>query len=223
MEERDAMPTQKAIVKTLIDRHGRTFSRELGIDLGKNTPSPVFRWLCFSMLASARISADIAMAGAKALAKQGWTTADKMADSTWRARTDTLNHAGYARYDESTSRMLGDTATMLLDEYGGDLRQLRERAARDPKQERKLLKQCKGIGDTGASIFLREVQASWDELYPFADKMALKAAGHLGLGDDGKTLARRVDREEYPRFVAALIRTALARDYDEVLADASRS
>jgi endonuclease III len=223
MEERDAMPTKKAIVKALMDRHGRTFSRELGVDLGKNTPSPLFRWLCFSMLASARINSDIAMAAAKALAQAGWTTADKMADSTWRERTDTLNHAGYARYDESTSRMLGDTVAMLLDEYGGDLRQLRERAARDPKQERKLLKQCKGVGDTGASIFMREVQASWAELYPFADKMALKAAGRLDLGDDARALARRVERKEYPRFVAALIRTALARDYDDVIADASRS
>lgn len=52
-----------------------------------------------------------------------------MAEATWRQRTDVLNRAGYARYDESTSRMLGDTAQLLLDRYRGDLRKLREEAA----------------------------------------------------------------------------------------------
>lgn len=210
------MPAQKDIVASLIDRHGRTYAEELGIDLGKNTPSPLFQWLCFSLLASARISGDIAMAAAKALFNQGWTTVNKLADSTWRERTDTLNHAGYARYDESTSRMLGDTAETLLAEYDGDLRKLRKRAEHDPDVERQLLKECKGIGDVGADIFMREAQAPWDELYPFADKVALRAARRLNLGKDARALARHVERDDFPRLVAALIRTDLAGDYDAI-------
>ncbi len=75
--------------------------------------------------------------------------------------------------------MLGDTAQFLLEKYDGDLRKLRAEAGRDPKIERKLLKECKGIGDTGVDIFFREAQSAWGELRPFADKKALKAAGKL--------------------------------------------
>jgi hypothetical protein len=73
--------------------------------------------------------------------------------------------------------MLGDTARVLLDRYAGDLRTLREEAGGRPEQERALLKQFKGIGDVGADIFLREVQAVWDEVRPFVDRRARAGAG----------------------------------------------
>jgi hypothetical protein len=113
--------------------------------------------------------------------------------------------------------MLGDTAQMLLDQYGGDLRKLREAAERDASHERKLLKQCKGLGDVGVSIFFREVQLAWDELYPFADDRALRTAERLGLEGDAKALAKRLPKQEFPRLVAALIRVGLAKDVDAVL------
>lgn len=212
---------RKPLVSALLDRHGRTFASELQVDIGRNTPSPLFRLLCFALLASTRISADIAMKAARALADQGWTTAQKMAAATWRERTDILNRAGYARYDESTSRMLGDTAELVLDRYKGDLRKLREHAGCEPRAERRLLKECKGIGDVGADIFMREAQAAWDEIYPFADRLALKASRRLELGDDAETLARQVERADYPRLVAALVRTQLTHDYRGVLATVS--
>ena len=212
-----ARPSRKRILATLLERHGETYAAELGVDLGKGTPSVLFRWLCASILLSARISAGIAMQAARALADQGWTTAEKMAAAAWEQRTRTLNDAGYARYDESTSRMLGDTAAMLLERYRGDLRRLRREADRDPARERSLLKQCKGLGDVGVSIFSREVQLAWGELYPFADKRALDAAERLGLGKDAQALAKQVPRQEFPRLVAALIRAGLARDIEAVL------
>ncbi len=212
-----AKPSKDRIVEALLERHGRTYAAELGIDLDRGTPSPLFRWLCASILLSARIGSRIAMAAAKALAEQGWTTAEKMAAASWEDRTRTLNQAGYARYDESTSRMLGDTASMLLQRYGGDLRKLREEAGRAPERERTLLKECKGLGEVGADIFCREAQLAWDELYPFADRRALEAARHLGLEDDAAGLAKRVPKKEFPRLVAALVRTGLAKDRDGVL------
>jgi hypothetical protein len=212
-----AGPSRKRIIDALLERHGKTYAAELGIDLGKGTPSALFRWLCASILLSARISGDLALQAAGALSAKGWRTADKMAAATWEQRTRTLNQAGYARYDESTSRMLGDTAQMLLDRYGGDLRKLREAAERDPAQERKLLKQCKGLGDVGVSIFFREAQLAWDELYPFADERALRTAERLGLEGDAKALAKGVPKQEFPRLVAALIRVGLAKDVDAVL------
>jgi hypothetical protein len=215
-----AGPSRKRIIDALLARHGKTYAAELGIDLGKGTPSALFRWLCASILLSARISGDLAIQAARALSAEGWRTADKMAKATWEQRTRTLNQAGYARYDESTSRMLGDTSKMLLDRYGGDLRKLREAAERDVGRERKLLKQCKGLGDVGVSIFFREVQLAWDELYPFADERALRTAKRLGLEDDAKALAKGLPRQEFVRLVAALIRTTLAKDIESVLQDA---
>ncbi len=212
-----AKPSKDRITEVLLERHGRTYAAELGIDLAKGTPSPLFRWLCASTLLSARINARIAIVAAKALAAQGWTTAEKMAAATWEHRTQTLNQAGYARYDESTSRMLGDTASMLLEKYGGDLRKLREAAGRAPEHERALLKECKGIGEVGADIFCREVQIAWEELYPFADRRALDAARRLGLEDEAAKLARRVSRNEFPRLIAALVRTSLGKDIEGIL------
>jgi hypothetical protein len=216
-----ARPSKAQIVKALLERHGRTYAAELGIDLGRGTPSVLYRWLCAATLLSARIGAGVALAAAKALAQQGWTTAAKMAAASWEERTRTLNRAGYARYDESTSRMLGDTASMLLETYGGDLRKLRAAAERTPERERALIKECKGIGEVGADIFCREAQIAWDELYPFADRRALEAARRLGLEADAAGLARRVPRAEFPRLVAALVRTGLAKDFDRVRAAAA--
>ncbi|CAN5810412.1 endonuclease [soil metagenome] len=209
------------VVKALLDRHGRTHADELRIPLRRNTPSPLFRLLCAALLASARISADLAVTGARALSDAGWTTAEKMAGATWEQRVKVLNDAGYARYDESTSRLLGETADLLSDRYGGDLRRLRDTADRDLDRERELLKECKGIGDVGADIFLREVQLVWDEVHPFADDRALRAARALDLGADAEALTRHVSRGDYPRLVAALVRTELAGDADAVREAAS--
>ena len=217
-----AKPTRKRIIEVLLERHGKTYAAELRIDLDKGTPSVLFRWLCASILLCSRIGAGLAMQAARALAEQGWTTPQKMVAATWEQRTRALNEAGYARYDESTSRMLGDTAGMLVERYGGDLRRLREAAERNAGRERSLLKECKGLGDVGVSIFFREVQLAWDKLYPFADKRALDAARRLGLASDAQALARQVSRNEFPRLVAALVRGGLAKDLEGVL-EAARS
>lgn len=205
------------IVEELLDRHGRTFADEAGIPL-RDTPSPLFRLLVLSLLLSARIDGEIAVAAARALADEGWTTPAKMSSSTWEARARSLNESGYARYDERTSTMLADTTDLLLEEYGGDLRHLREQAGHDPDAERRLLQQFSGIGTVGAAIFSREVQLVWDEMYPFADERALRCAERLDLGDDVSDLRRNTgDRSELTRLVAALVRCDLAGDHDEIL------
>jgi hypothetical protein len=214
---------KRRIAEALLEWHGRTFAAELGIDIAAGTPSPLFRLLVASILFSARIGHRIAVAAARALADQGWTTPQKLDRTTWAQRVRVLNRAGYARYDESTSRMLGDTCALLLERYRGDLRRLREQAERDPRRERALLKEFKGLGDVGVDIFFREAQLAWDELYPFADRRALRAAERLGLRGDANTLARLVDCDcrEFARLAAALIRVGLARDYEGVLEAAS--
>jgi endonuclease III len=149
-------PSPRAIARHLVATRGRLFADELGIDLAANTPRALFSWLVAALLFSARIRAEIAFAAAAALFEEGWTTPEKMAEAGWEARTRALNRSGYARYDESASRMLGDTSALIVEAYGGDLRKLRQAAGRDPEAERRLLKEFKGIGDVGADIFCRE-------------------------------------------------------------------
>jgi hypothetical protein len=38
-----ARPSKEQITAALLDRHGQTYAAELGIDLGRGTPSPLFR------------------------------------------------------------------------------------------------------------------------------------------------------------------------------------
>ena len=205
-----------ALVAALLERHGTTFADELGVNIERNTPSPLFRLLCLAMLTSAPVQADIAMRAARAMADAGWTTPKKLADSTWSQRVKVLNGAGYARVDEKTATQLKDFNDTLLSEYGGDLRRLREAADGDTDTAIKKLMAFKGIGKVGASIFLREVQAAWPEFYPFADKATLKAASTLGLGEDAESLSRQVSQSDFVRLIAALVRTQLANDFQAI-------
>jgi hypothetical protein len=122
---------------------------------------------------------------------------------------EVLNKNGYARYDESTSRMLGENAELLNEKYGGDLRKLREEAEKGPDKEHELVQQFKGIGDLGANIFCREAQLVWDELYPFSDERALETADEVGLPNDARRLAETAGKSDYPRLLAALMRVRL--------------
>jgi hypothetical protein len=137
------------------------------------------------------------------------------------ARIEALTEGGYTRYRERTASMLGDLSEFLLDRYDGDLRRLREAAERDPSAERRLLTQLKGLGDVGVDIFFREVQVVRDELVPFADSRALAAASTLQLPDDPSRLYRLVDGPTaFARLTAALVRTELAGDHEEILSTA---
>jgi len=213
------MPSDTDVVAALLDRHGTTYAREAGISLGSGAgSSALWRLLCLSLLLSARISADLALRGARALADEGWTSAQKLAESTWERRAKVLNEAGYARYDERTATMLGETADLVQERYRGDLRRLRDEADRDPARERELLKECKGIGDVGVDIFFREVQGNWQELHPFLDERALRSAARLGLPEDPEGLARLAGDSptDTTRLAAALVRAELAGDHDGI-------
>lgn len=217
------MPTKRAIVRVLLRDHGQTYAHEAGIRIERGTPAALFQLLCLALLLSAPIHAADATRAAKALVEAKLTTPRKMLDAGWQGRVDVLTTHGYKRYDERTSTMLGDSSQLLLDRYAGDLRNLREAAGREPAREHELLQEFKGIGPVGANIFLREVQVVWAELHPFADDRVLAAARELGLGSDARALSGLVERGEFARLAAALIRVELADGYAQVRADASRS
>jgi endonuclease III len=203
-------------VDRLLARHGRTYAEELGLDVAGGTPSALFGLLLFALLSSARIRAGNAVTGTRALREAGWTTVGHLAASAREDRVEVLGTHGYARYDESTAARLGDLAAQLHDRYAGDLRRLREEADGAPARVRELLTDLKGIGPVGADIFLREAQAAWPELRPYADRRALQAARALGLPPDPQGLADLVAPDDLVRLVAALVRCSLAKDADEL-------
>lgn len=208
--------SRKALLKALLDTYGTSYAEELRIRVERNTPAVLFQLLYASLLLSARIPAGNAARAARALIDAGMTTPAKMADATWQDRVDVITWHGYKRYDERTSKMLGDTAQLVLDGYGGDLRRLREQAEHDVAREKKLLQKFSGIGEVGSDIFLREVQVAWDEAYPYADDRVLKAARQLHLGHDAKGLARLVGRHDFARLASALIRVDLDKGYEQI-------
>lgn len=90
------------------------------------------------------------------------------------------------------------------------------RPAPSRPRERALLQRFKGLGDVGVDIFFREVQAAWDELRPFVDRRARKAATELGLPTDPGRLARLVNEDDLTRFLSGLARVDVDRSYDTI-------
>lgn len=210
------------VVAFLLERQPKTLAEELGINITSNEPEDLFCLLVASLLLSARIGHESAMKSARVLFDRGWTTPGKMIKSTWGQRVKALDEGGYVRYDERTSTMLAETAQTVLDKYKGDLRNLRgraraERRGPDPALERQLLMEFKGIGEVGASIFLREVQLVWPEVYPFADSKILETAKNVGLPAEPAKLNELVHRKrDFVRLVDALITVRLNREQEGI-------
>jgi endonuclease III len=200
------------ILDRLLARHGRTYADELGIDLRGGGGSALFQLLVGALLMSARISTDIAVAAGRALFARGYTDPQAMLDASWQDRVDALGEGHYVRYDESTATYLGDTSTLLLERYDGDLRQLRAAADGDRDRLHELLQDAKGIGRVGADIFCREAQTAWQELRPFADDHALGIAEELGLGGSAEALADVHGDDDLSVVAAALVRAKATKD-----------
>jgi len=110
-----------------------------------------------------------------------------------------------------------ENAETIINDYGGKLDKLREVAGNAPGAERSLLKKFRGVGDGGVDIFFREVQLVWEEVFPFADKKALKAARLLGLRGHPRALAELCDNDKttYVRLIAGLVRIELTKSFHE--------
>lgn len=211
------METQKDQVRRLLRRAGQTFAQEAGIRL-RNQPMPLFQLLILCMLASKPIDAGIAAQAARELFKAGLRTPHKVLEADRRAVIAVLGRAHYRRYDESSASRLVEIAETAQQEYRGDLRLLAERSGRDVETATALLKDFKGIGDTGANIFLREVQDVWPWARFTFDDRAMAAARELGLPDDASELGA-LSLGRNAELAAALVRHSLETEVHERLAD----
>jgi endonuclease III len=202
------------LVRRLLKTAGTTYADEAGIRL-KDEPMPLFQLLTLCMLASKPIDAAIAVRAARELFRARLRTPKAVLEAERADMISAFARANYVRYDESSATRLVDIAAAVRDGYGGDLRKL---ATHDVKATSRLLKQFKGIGDTGADIFLREVQDVWTWVRPYFDKRAVSAARQLGLPSDADSLGALAPRDN-ATLCAALIRVSL----DEQLRDKVRT
>ena len=199
------------IVKALLDRCGRTYAEEAGIRLA-DRPGPLYQLLVLATLLSARISADIAVAAARELFAAGYRSPKAMSEASWQERVDALGRGHYRRYDERTATMLGDGADLLSSRWHGDLRRLRDEASGDTGRLASLLTEFPGLGPTGASIFLREIQDAWPAVAPYVDGRVTSGAGRVGLPVSAAELARIVSSGGQPaRVAAALVRVSMSQ------------
>lgn len=208
--------THEQTLRRLLDKAGTTYAHQAGIRL-KDKPMPLFQLLVLCMLASKPIDAGIATQAARELFRAGMRTPRAALDADRQSMIDAFGRAHYVRYDESSASRLTDMAGTLRAQYDGDLRQLAERSDRDVNTAATLLKQFKGIGDTGAAIFLREVQDTWTWARPYFDERATRIAGELGLPTDPSALSRLATHDN-ARLAAALVRVALDDNLRDTLA-----
>lgn len=194
-------------VRRLLEEAGTTYAEEAGITPA-DKPMPLFELLVLCMLASKPIDATVATRAAKELFRAKLRTPDAVLDADRRTMISAFGRAGYARYDESSATRLVAIATAVRDDYRRDLRRLATRAGEDVGVAKRLLKEFTGIGDTGADIFLREVQDTWTWVRPYFDARATAAAADLGLPDGAAELAG-LGGNECARLAAALVRVSL--------------
>ena len=217
-EARFRGPTARRTVAVLLDKHGRTFAGDAGVQLA-DEPGPLYQLLVLTTLLSARITATVAVAAARELFAAGCRAPATMLAASWQDRVDALGRGHYRRYDFRTATLLGEGARLCLDRWQGDLRRLHREATGDRDGLGRLLVEFPGIGPTGAGIFLREVQAVWPDIAPYADSKVAAGAQLLGLPPSAAELAALTTPELVAPLMSALVRIAR----DRKAADAIRA
>ncbi len=204
------MGEREQLVRRLLKVAGTTYAAEAGIKIS-DKPMPLFQLLVLCMLASKPIDAKIAMRAARELFKAGLRTPKAVLAADRQTMISAFGRAHYVRYDESSATRLTDMAERVRDEYAGDLRGIAERSRHDVAAAKRMLKEFKGIGDTGADIYLREVQDVWTWVRPHFDDRAIAAAKQLGLPAQPAKLGSFAPQAN-ARLAAALVRAALDDD-----------
>lgn len=204
------MDQHKRVVRRLLNVAGTTYAAEADVRIS-DKPMPLFQLLVLCMLASKPIDATIAMRAGHELFSDGLKTPKAVLDAERQTMIEAFGRAHYVRYDESSATRLTEMAQRVVDDYSGDLREIPRRTSNNVAAAKQMLKQFKGIGDTGADIFLREVQDVWTWVRPHFDKRATRTAKAIGLPGDPEKLGALAPRAN-ARLAAALVRASLDDD-----------
>jgi endonuclease III len=199
------------IVAELLGRCGTLYAQDAGIKLA-DRPGPLYQLLVLAILLSAPIPAETPIAAARELFAAGYRSPKAMSEASWQDRVDALGRGHYRRYDERTATMLGDGADLLSGKWHGDLRRLRDQADGEAGAIAAMLTEFSGVGPTGASIFLREVQDTWPAVAPYVDAKVTSGARRVRLPSDRESLAKLMaDSGQPARLAAALVRVSLSQ------------
>jgi len=179
----------------LVKSRGGRYAGTLGIDLAAPDSGERFKWFLAALLYGARISEALATRTWRGFAAAGVLAPERIVATGWDGLVALLDAGGYARYDYKTATKLLAVCEALIRDYDGSLDALHDAAA-DPRDlEDRIRALGKGIGDTTAGIFLRELRGIWDKAEPPLSPLAFSAAVALGYlqpaaDDPGRALAR---------------------------------
>ena len=192
------MSAAQDTARAVLDRYGTTYADAAGIRL-TDEPAPLFQLLVLAELLSARIGADIAVATAGELFARGWTTPQRMREA-----------AAVGRDPGARPRRVPPLRRTHRDPAPGHgaarARPVRRRSPSDwprrptatSRTAARLLQEVKGIGPTGAAVFLREVQAVWPWVRPYLDDRA-RAGAPAGRPARRRRAPRRARPRRRPR------------------------
>jgi hypothetical protein len=179
----------------LVKSRGGRYASALGIELAAPDTGERFKWFLAALLYGARISETLATRTWREFVARRVLSPGRIEATGWDGLVAILDAGGYVRYDYKTATKLLAVCETLLRDYGGSLDALHAAAA-DPRDlENRIMALGKGIGDTTAGIFLRELRGIWTRAEPPLSPLALGAAAALGYLrpaslDPGRALAR---------------------------------
>jgi len=198
-------------LKPLLRSLGQLFSQCLGIRLEGLDARELFKWFVAALLLGARIRESAAFRTYHELQRRGLLNPELLRDADYWQMIDVMACGGYSRYDGIATRKLQGASAKLLEEYGGDLNLLHEKAM-DGADLLVRLREFWGVGDTTAGIFLRELRGLWAKADPPVGELARLAAYHLKILDPVTFWkANAVAGYDFRHFEAAL--TRLGRDF----------
>lgn len=191
-------------LRDFVKQYGQPFSEMLGIDLASRKGGEISKWFLASILYSKPIRESSATITYQVFEEDGVTSAKKIVETGWEGLVSLLDEGGYTRYDFSTATKLLQVFGNLQKDYGGDLNRLHEAAADSDDLVKRLRDLGKGIGETTASIFLRDMRGIWPKADPEPSPLVRLAMRELGIKDI-KRLAKQKDVD------ARWLETALLR------------
>ena len=200
-------------LRKLLERYGKLFSQELGLDVEKEP----FRWFLASILFGARISTIIAKRTYEVYDEAGLTSAQKIAASNQETLINLHGRGGYVRYDGITADYIMGVSRKLLEKYDGDVEKL-DKISQNPEDLEGRLQEFRGVGPVTAKIFLRELRGLWKNADPEPTSIEIVATKKLGIIEsDENALEKlkefwhknRVEGYDFRNFETALVRLGL--------------
>jgi endonuclease III len=200
-------------LRKLLERYGKLFSQELGLDVEKEP----FRWFLASILFGARISTIIAKRTYEVYDEAGLTSAQKIAASNQETLINLHGRGGYVRYDGITADYIIGVSRKLLEKYDGDVEKL-DKISQNPEDLEGRLQEFRGVGPVTAKIFLRELRGLWKNADPEPTSIEIVATKKLGIIEsDENALEKlkefwhknRVEGYDFRNFETALVRLGL--------------